>query len=66
MKDFLGFDNWMRADDHQLQSAYYVGAFQRGVKYDSEKTGLGWKTATIIKSDEVVQPTSCKMRRPRN
>jgi branched-chain amino acid transport system substrate-binding protein len=66
MKDFLGFDNWMRADDHQLHSAYYVGVFQRGVKYDSERTGLGWKTATIIKSDEVVQPTSCRMRRPRN
>ena len=66
MKDFLGFDTWMRGDDHQLHSAYYVGAFQRDVKYDSEKTGLGWKIATIIKADEVVQPTSCKMRRPRS
>jgi branched-chain amino acid transport system substrate-binding protein len=66
MKDFLGFDNWMRGDDHQLNSAYYVGVFQKDVKYDSEKTGLGWKIATIIKSDEVVQPTTCKMRRPRS
>ena len=66
LKDFLGYDNWMRKDDHQLNSAYYVGVFQRDVKYDSEKTGLGWKTATIIKSDEVVQPTTCKMRRPAN
>jgi len=66
MKDFLGFDTWMRADDHQMMTAYYVGVFQRGVKYDSEKTGLGWKTAAIIKADEVVPSTTCKMRRPRS
>ncbi len=65
-KDLMGFDTWMRGDDHQLMSAYYVGVFQKGVKYDAEKTGLGWKTTTIIKADEVVQPTTCKMRRPRS
>ena len=66
MKDFLGFDTWMRGDDHQIMTAYYVGVFQKGVKYDAEKTGLGWKLAAIIKSDDVVQPTTCKMRRPRS
>jgi len=66
MKDFLGFDTWMRGDDHQIMTAYYVGVFQKGVKYDAEKTGLGWKLAAVIKSDDVVQPTTCKMRRPRS
>jgi branched-chain amino acid transport system substrate-binding protein len=65
MKDFLGYDTLMRKDDHQIMTAYYVGVFKKGVKYDAEKTGLGWSTAATIKADEVVQPTSCKMRRPR-
>ncbi len=65
-KDFLGLDAWMRADDHQIMSAYFVGKFTRGVKYDAEKTGLGWDPVTIIKAEDVVQPTTCKMRRPRS
>jgi len=65
MKDFLGYDTLMRADDHQIMTAYYVGVFKKGVKYDAEKTGLGWATAATVLSTDVVQPTSCKMRRPR-
>lgn len=65
MKDFLGYDTLMRKDDHQLMSAYYVGVFKKGVKYDAEKTGLGWSTAATIKMEDVMQPTTCKMRRPR-
>jgi branched-chain amino acid transport system substrate-binding protein len=34
------------------------------VKYDSEKTGLGWKTAAIIKAADLNQPTTCRMKRP--
>jgi hypothetical protein len=43
-KDFLGFDTTMRKDDHQLVSEYFVGVFKKGVKYDAEGTGLGWRT----------------------
>ncbi len=66
MKDFLGYDTEMRKDDHQIMSAYYVGVFKKGVKYDAEKTGLGWATTATVLADQVVQPTSCKMRRPRS
>jgi branched-chain amino acid transport system substrate-binding protein len=63
-KDFLGYDTVMRRDDHQLISEYFVGTFKKGVKYDSEKTGLGWGTEATILAKDLEQPTSCKMTRP--
>ena len=63
-KDFLGYDNEMRKDDHQILGPYLVGSFVKGEKYDSEKTGLGWKPVTIVTNKDVGQPTSCKMKRP--
>ncbi|MBK8765800.1 MAG: branched-chain amino acid ABC transporter substrate-binding protein [Burkholderiaceae bacterium] len=47
-KDFLGYDTVMRKDDHQFISEYIVGNFAKGVKYDAEGTGLGWKPDTIV------------------
>jgi len=64
MKDFLGFDTLMRGDDHQIMTAYYVGVFKKGVMFDAEKTGLGWANTATILAPDVVQPTTCKMRRP--
>jgi branched-chain amino acid transport system substrate-binding protein len=65
VKDFLGYDAVLRKDDHQINSVYHVGVFQKaGVKYDSEGTGLGWKTAATVLAKDVEQPTSCKMKRP--
>ena len=64
-KDFLGYDSVMRKDDHQIVSAYYVGVFKKGVKYDSEKTGLGWGTESTILAKDLMQPTTCKMNRPK-
>jgi len=63
-KDFLGYDSVMRKDDHQLISEYFVGVFKKGVKYDSEKTGLGWATEATILAKDLMQPTTCKMKRP--
>jgi branched-chain amino acid transport system substrate-binding protein len=63
-KDFLGYETVMRKDDHQLISEYFVGTFKKGVKYDSEKTGLGWATETTVLAKDLEQPTSCKMKRP--
>lgn len=63
-KDFLGYDARMRKDDHQIVSAYVVGMFKKGVKYDSEKTGLGWATEATILAKDLDQPNSCKMKRP--
>jgi branched-chain amino acid transport system substrate-binding protein len=63
-KDFIGYDSWMRKDDHQLIGEYFVGVFKKGVKYDSEKTGLGWATASTVLAKDLDQPTTCKMKRP--
>jgi branched-chain amino acid transport system substrate-binding protein len=64
LKDFLGYDTTMRKDDHQIIGEYFVGVFKKGVKYDSEKTGLGWGTEVTVLAKDLEQPTSCKMKRP--
>ncbi len=63
-KDMMGNDYWMRADDHQLMEPLYEFVFVKNVKYDSEGTGLGWKTEVTVKADDLAQPTVCKMKRP--
>ncbi|MFI5034039.1 MAG: branched-chain amino acid ABC transporter substrate-binding protein [Reyranellales bacterium] len=66
IKDFLGFELTMRKDDHQIIGPYFVGIFKKGVKYDSEKTGLGWATSATIQAKDIEQPTTCKMQRPKS
>jgi branched-chain amino acid transport system substrate-binding protein len=63
-KDALGHDVVMRAADHQLLFPYYVAVFSKDVKYDSEKTGLGWKLVKIYEGKDIALPTTCKMKRP--
>lgn len=63
-KDVLGHEVVMRADDHQLLFPYYLAMFSRDVKYDSEKTGLGWKPVKIYEAKDLALPTTCKMKRP--
>ena len=65
-KDFLGYESTMRKDDHQIIGPYFVGVFKKGAKYDSEKTGLGWATATTVSAKDMEQPTTCKMQRPKS
>ena len=62
--DAAGQPATMRQEDHQTLMTYYGAIFSKGVKYDSEKTGLGWKTGTIVKAADLGQPTTCKMKRP--
>ena len=62
--DFVGQENIMRKDDHQLLMPYYVGVFSKDVKYDSEHTGFGWKTIMTASATELTLPTTCKMKRP--
>jgi branched-chain amino acid transport system substrate-binding protein len=54
----------MRKEDHQLLMPYYAATFTRDVKYDAEKTGLGWKTDFIATTQDLTLPTTCKMKRP--
>ncbi len=62
--DMLGHQVTMRKPDHQILSEYFVGVFTKGVKYDSEKTGLGWKTETTVLPKDLDQPNTCNMKRP--
>jgi branched-chain amino acid transport system substrate-binding protein len=63
-KDLFGVTNIMRKEDHQLLYPYYVGVFTKDVKYDAEKTGLGWKTVYKTTVADETLPTTCKMKRP--
>ena len=48
LTDVAGRPATMRAEDHQVLMTYYGAVFTKGVKYDSEKTGLGWKTTAAV------------------
>ena len=65
-KDMVGQATFMRKDDHQLIHPFYQSVLTKDVKYDSERTGLGWKTQTMANAAELTQPTICKMKRPTN
>jgi branched-chain amino acid transport system substrate-binding protein len=62
--DVYGRTNTMRKDDHQLIQPFYTALFTKPVKYDSEKTGWGWKTQSTSTAEELTFPTTCKMKRP--
>jgi len=55
----------MRADNHQILQPLYVSTLAKGVKYDSEDTGLGWKTDAKVDGKATALPTTCKMDRPK-
>jgi branched-chain amino acid transport system substrate-binding protein len=58
----------MRADNHQLLQPMYVATFTKagkpGVKYDVERTGLGFRSEGRIEAAKTAMPTTCKMQRP--
>jgi len=57
----------MRASDHQLQQPLYVSTFTKAggpVRFDSEKTGFGFRTERAIPTYVGATPTSCNMQRP--
>jgi branched-chain amino acid transport system substrate-binding protein len=62
--DLVGAPVQMRKQDHQLLMPYYAASFSRDVKYDAEKTGLGWKTDFIATTEDLTLPTVCNMKRP--
>lgn len=59
---------WMRKSDHQAMQPLFISIFskagEKGVKYDSEGTGYGWKTLASISQRDSQLPTSCIMERP--
>ena len=58
----------MRKTDHQLQAPLYLGIWakqgSKGVKYDAENTGYGFRSEVVWDSYVASQPTSCQMTRP--
>ena len=63
-KNTLGSEVFMRASDHSLFQDMYISSFGSGTKHDEEKTGWGWKTIGLIKAQDTVIPTTCKMTVP--
>ncbi|HEX7812315.1 MAG TPA: branched-chain amino acid ABC transporter substrate-binding protein [Burkholderiales bacterium] len=58
---------WMRAEDHQIMEPLFVATFTKvgkGVRYDADETGYGWKTDVRIEAKDNILPTTCKMERP--
>ena len=54
----------MRADNHQILQPMFVSTFSDNVKFDVEKTGLGFKTDVKLNAKDTALPTTCKMQRP--
>ncbi len=59
---------WMRKEDHQLMQPLFVSTFEKagtkGVKYDIDDTGFGFRTDHAVPAADTVLPTTCKMARP--
>ncbi|MEO8626934.1 MAG: branched-chain amino acid ABC transporter substrate-binding protein [Betaproteobacteria bacterium] len=58
----------MRADNHQMLQPMYISTFTKvgssGVKYDVERTGMGFRSEGRVGPSETMTPTTCKMQRP--
>jgi branched-chain amino acid transport system substrate-binding protein len=54
----------MRADNHQLLQPLFVATLADNVKFDVEKTGLGFKNDVKISAKDTAMPTTCQMQRP--
>ena len=58
----------MRKTDHQLLAPLFMGMWakqgSKGVKYDAEKTGYGFRSEVVWEAYVSAQPTSCQMKRP--
>ncbi|MEX0958363.1 MAG: branched-chain amino acid ABC transporter substrate-binding protein [Burkholderiales bacterium] len=68
MEDHSG-EVWIRKDDHQLVQPLFVStlvkADGRNVKFDVERSGLGFRTDARIAAKDTVLPSACRMQRPR-
>ena len=54
----------MRADNHQLLQPLFVSTLSDKVKFDVEKSGLGFVTDEKIDAEKTRYPTTCQMTRP--
>ena len=58
----------MRAADHQFQQALVVGMMakqgDKGVKFDVEGSGYGFRVMLRLNAEQATRPTTCNMVRP--
>ena len=58
----------MRAADHQFQQALVVGMMakqgDKGVKFDVEGSGYGFRVMLQLNAEQATRPTTCNMVRP--
>ena len=66
--DYLYGPVQMRADNHQLIQPIFITFVAkvdgREVKFDSERSGMGWKVERRIEGKDTIMPTTCRMQRP--
>ncbi len=59
---------YIRADNHQLVQPLYISTLVKAngkdVRFDVEKTGLGFRTDARVEGKDTVMATTCKMTRP--
>jgi len=59
---------YIRADNHQLVQPLYISTLVKAngkdVKFDVEKTGLGFRTDARVEGKDTVMATTCKFQRP--
>jgi branched-chain amino acid transport system substrate-binding protein len=59
---------YIREDNHQLIQPLFVSTFARvdgaDVRYDSDRTGFGFRVDRKIESKDTVMSTTCRMQRP--
>jgi len=58
----------MRADNHQLVQPLFISSVAKvdgkEIKFDQDRSGLGWKVERRIEGKDTTMPTTCKMERP--
>ena len=58
----------IRADNHQVIQPLFIGTVvkvdRKDMKFDADKSGMGWKAERRIEAKDTVIPTTCKMERP--
>lgn len=56
---------FMRPSDHQLMHPLFVSVFtDENIKYDSEGTGIGWRTVSETKADQLTETSTCQVKKP--
>ncbi len=66
--DYLWGPVQMRADNHQLIQPLFIRSVAKvdgkEVKFDADRSGMGWKAERRIEGKDTIMPTTCKMERP--